>query len=149
MSVFFNKTAQVVQLIESDEVVYFWPKNVARSLVFVKATPAYMMELHKKANCHNRVFYKPGTHDPQVVPDKEMDLFIKVTNAGDSGLEIVDIDYTKLVTGQKVRVIAGPFEGAEGYIKRIRKDQRLIVSIEGIVAVATSYIPRAMLEPIE
>lgn len=40
-----------------------------------------------------------------------------------------------------MRVTEGPFKGAEGYIKRIKGNRRLIVSIEGVVAVATTYIP--------
>jgi len=51
--------------------------------------------------------------------------------------------------GEKVRVINGHFKGLEGYIKRIKKDRRLIVTIEGVVAVATEYIPRDFLEKIE
>ena len=48
-----------------------------------------------------------------------------------------------------MRVTGGIFKGAEGYIKRIRGDKRLIVCIEGIIAVATSYIPSVYLEKIE
>jgi transcription antitermination factor NusG len=48
-----------------------------------------------------------------------------------------------------VRVTEGPLKGAEGYIRRIRKDRRLLVSIEGVVAVATSYIPMSQLMKVE
>ena len=47
-----------------------------------------------------------------------------------------------------VRVTEGPFRGAEGYVKRIRRDRRLLVSIEGIVAVATAFIEPQFLEEI-
>ena len=47
-----------------------------------------------------------------------------------------------------MRVTGGPLKGAEGYIKRIRKDQRLLVCVEGVIAVATSYIPNELLEKI-
>ena len=42
----------------------------------------------------------------------------------------------------------GPLKGAEGYIKRIRRDRRLLVAIEGFVAVATSFIPPELLEKV-
>ena len=45
-----------------------------------------------------------------------------------------------------MRVTDGVFKGAEGYVKRIKKDRRLVVSIRGVVAVATSYIPPQFLE---
>ena len=44
------------------------------------------------------------------------------------------------------RVTGGPFKGAEGYIKRIRGNRRLVVALEGIIAVATTYIPGRFLE---
>lgn len=43
-------------------------------------------------------------------------------------------------------VTGGPFKGAEGYIKRIRGNRRLVVALEGIIAVATTYIPGRFLE---
>jgi hypothetical protein len=45
-------------------------------------------------------------------------------------------------------VLEGPLKGAEGYIKRIRKDRRLLVAIEGFIAVATSFIPFQYLEKV-
>jgi transcription antitermination factor NusG len=50
------------------------------------------------------------------------------------------------VPGDEVRVTGGPFKGAEGYIKRIRGNRRLVVALEGIIAVATTYIPGRFLE---
>ena len=148
MNVFFNKTANVIPFLTADGMAYFWPKNVAKNLLFIRSTASYVLELRKRINCHNKLFTKPGSFDPQPIPDREMDLFIKVSSVDDMGMEIVQGDYSKLILGQKVRVVGGPFEGTEGYIKRIHKDQRLVVCIEGVVAVATSYIPRALLEPV-
>jgi transcription antitermination factor NusG len=51
--------------------------------------------------------------------------------------------------GDLVRVTEGPFKGAVGHIKRIKKDRRLIVSISGIAAVATSYIHPQFLETVK
>ena len=41
--------------------------------------------------------------------------------------------------------ICGPFKGAEGYIKRIRGNRRLVVALEGIIAVATTGNQRRFL----
>ena len=89
------------------------------------------------------------SRQPAVIPDREMQIFRMVTDTGDPDLEYMDIDAHTFKTGQHVRVTGGLFEGAEGYIKRIRGDKRLIVAIEGIVAVATSYIPSCFLEKID
>lgn len=85
-----------------------------------------------------------------VVPDKQMETFRLVTAKGSAGLEFFSSDdITRFKEGRKVRVKEGPFKGAEGYIKRIKRDRRLLVSIEGIVAVATAYIDPQILETVE
>jgi ribosomal protein L24 len=50
--------------------------------------------------------------------------------------------------GDRVVVTDGPFKGAEGHIRRIKKDRRLVVAIAGVVAVATTYIHPSMLKKI-
>ena len=45
-------------------------------------------------------------------------------------------------------VTGGPFKGAEGHIKRIKRDRRLIVTIKGVVAVATAYIHPSLLRKV-
>ena len=84
-----------------------------------------------------------------IIPDWQMATFRLVTAKGSEGLEFFSSDsLTRFKEGRKVRVKEGPFKGAEGYIKRIRRDRRLLVSIEGIVAVATAYIPPELLETV-
>lgn len=83
-----------------------------------------------------------------VIPDIQMESFRLAISAWNHGWDIVDADIA-LNPGEKVRVTDGPLKGAEGYIKRIGKDRRLLVCIEGVIAVATSYIPRQFLEKVE
>jgi transcription antitermination factor NusG len=51
--------------------------------------------------------------------------------------------------GQRVRVINGIYKGAEGYIKKIKSDRKLLVALNGVAVVAVSYIPSAYLESLE
>lgn len=83
------------------------------------------------------------------IPDKQMESFRLLTENGGDGLTFYTANLVKLAQGDKVRVIDGPLKGAEGYIKRIKKDRRLLVCVEGVIAVASSYIPDRMLEKIE
>jgi transcription antitermination factor NusG len=127
------------------------------SLIFVRATPEQIRQVdallqEKYLNGRGRGFiYK--TADKQsfaVIPDPQMASFRLVTESGVSGLRFfANDDITCYKQGDKVRVKEGPLKGAEGYIRRIQKDRRLLVSIEGVVAVATSYIPMHQLEKIE
>ena len=64
------------------------------------------------------------------------------------GLEYFEDGAFNWKKGERVRVIDGRFKGLEGEIKRINGDHRLIVSIDGVCAVATTYIPRCFLEKI-
>lgn len=71
-----------------------------------------------------------------------------VSSSGEQGMEYFGADEPKFHWGEHVKVIGGKFKGAEGYICRIGKNSRLVVAIEGVCAVVTSYIPKVFLEKI-
>lgn len=125
------------------------------SLLFFRTDPdgLYAVEsVLKDINDNARGFiYKTADWKKYaVVPDDQMQAFRLVTAKGSEGLEFFSSDsITRFKEGRKVRVKEGPFKGAEGYIKRIKRDRRLLVSIEGIVAVATAFIPPEMMEIVE
>lgn len=50
--------------------------------------------------------------------------------------------------GDRIRVIAGPFRGAQGRLLRVKGHKRLVVEIEDVMAVATTYLPPRMIERI-
>ena len=85
---------------------------------------------------------------PLAIPEREMNIFMLVTSSGEKGLEYFDTDNPKFYQGDHVKVIDGTFKGAEGYICRIKKNHRLIITVHGVCAVATSYIPQAFLKKI-
>ena len=43
--------------------------------------------------------------------------------------------------GQRVKVTQGHFAGVEGVIKRINNNKRVVVQIDGVAAVAITYVP--------
>ena len=53
-----------------------------------------------------------------------------------------------LVKGQKVRITDGVLKGVIGEFVRIRHDRRVVVNIEGVMAVATTFIHSSLVEPI-
>ena len=95
------------------------------------------------------VYRNRGERQPAAIPDKEMQMFIRVTSIDDLGMEYLGETSEEWATGDRVRVTGGIFQGAEGYIKRIKGNHRLVVAIEGVIAVATSYIPTCFLEKVE
>ena len=83
------------------------------------------------------------------IPDSQMRAFRLTVESGADGLLFFSHDdFTRYRRGDKVRVKEGPLKGVEGYIKRIRKNRRLLVCVDGVIAVATSYIPPEQLEKV-
>lgn len=122
---------------------------VVSSLLFVRASESDLPEIIRTVFGRGFVYKMADGDRYAVIPDKQMAMFRMVCSSGADGLEFfADDDLTRYKQGDKVRVLEGPLKGAEGYIKRIRKDRRLLVSIEGFIAVATSFIPPQFLEKV-
>ena len=83
------------------------------------------------------------------VPDRQMENFIQVASKQDERIQY--LEYTDFLAkpGKRVRITDGDFKGAEGTIKRIKKRQCVVVQIEGVAAVAITFVPTAWLEPID
>ena len=148
---YWNRLGQVKQMLEEAGVEYYAQK-ILPSYVFVHSTHdkleamrryEYDNELHRFY-----VYWDKENSRPAVVPDREIEVFRIVTSAVQSGLELLGDDLPKYHKGDLVRVTGGPFKGAEGHVVRIRKDRRLVVTISGVAALATSYIPKELLEKI-
>ena len=127
------------------------------SLLFVRtdvptlrSIETLLRETDAAGNAKGFVYKSADWKSYAVIPPRQMEAFRLVAESGASGLEFfADDDITRFKEGGRVRVTEGPLKGVEGYIKRIRKDRRLLVCIEGVVAVATSYIPPKFLESVE
>lgn len=147
----WNRTGQVCDMLDRKGVAYY-TQSVVPSFLFIHTDADTVERIrHDEWECgfsRMYVYTDPLTHIPVVVPDKEMEVFRIVTSAMQSGLTVLENDPATYQTGDKVRVTDGPFKGAEGYIKRIKKDRRLVVTISGIAAIATSFIPMELLEKI-
>lgn len=123
-------------------------KPAVSSLMFIRQSEHYLLELQNrlKASCPFMAYFDRETKKPAAIPDREMELFMQITSADTPDLEYFSDEAIDYRSGDKVRVTGGPFKGAEGYIKRIRGNRRLIVALEGVIAVATTYIPGCFLE---
>ena len=136
--------------------VIYERKPLVNSLIFVKATALQIKEVDnrlKKDSSWDKslgfIYTKAGLKEFATIPEAQMTSFRLVAESGLSGLDFfAEDEITRYRTGDRVRVTGGPLKGAEGYIKRIKKNQRLLVCIEGVIAVATSYIPSELLEKV-
>lgn len=159
--IFHNKVRAIKTQIDKDELRSYVPMRtveksnsygtisieepVIPSLIFIRANQEYIENIRKDPTSYAGVYCHPGTSIPAVIPDREMEIFIFVTTAERRNLEVVDISLAK---GDKIRVTDGIFKGAEGYIARVHNAKRLIVAIQGVAAIATTYIPKDYVEKI-
>ena len=165
IKVFYNRIAKMERLLSERGIESYVPmrsieqevngrkirrrKPAISSLMFMRCTEPEASELQKRLMGEVMIYRNRGERQLAAIPDSEMQMFIRVTSIDDLGLEYLGESNEEWTTGDKVRVTGGIFQGAEGYIKRIKGNHRLIVAIEGIIAVATSYIPNCFLEKIE
>lgn len=163
LKVFYNKVFEIEDLLTEDEIESYIPcetvlvehggvkkkvrKPVISSLLFFRSTEKQALALQQRLT--NRAILYTRKVDmkkqPLAIPEHEMNLFMLVSSSGEKGVEYFGDDRMEFHTGERVRVTDGSFKGAEGYIHRIKGNRRLIVSIQGVCAVATSYIPQCFL----
>ena len=119
------------------------------SLIFFRSSALRAEEIQKCFDGRVILYRYRSTKHPAIIPDQEMNAFKLITSGGHPDLEYLDAGAVNFKKGQHVRVTGGPFEGAEGYIQRIQGNKRLVVAIEGVVAVATTYIPSCLLQKLD
>jgi len=86
-----------------------------------------------------------ATGQPATVADEELQRFKRVLDARSLHAEFLPDPYCRFGGCPKVRVKAGPFEGLEGRVLRIRHDRKLIIQLYDM-AVALSGIHHTLLE---
>lgn len=131
-------------------------EQIIPQLLFVccaeKDLKAYK-EAHKEdfmIYCHKVTDASGFTHQEAApIPEAQMKAFIFITSTGDGK----DIEYYADIMphfeeGERVQVTDGIYKGATGFIKRIKRDRKLLVAIEGVAVVAISNIPMNYLQKI-
>ena len=84
--------------------------------------------------------------EPLIVPDYQIEglKIICASQAEDIILELSEIKQFKV--GQKVRIIDGIFKGVVGKVARYRGQQRVAIVIDGLLTIASAYVPSAFIE---
>ncbi len=85
---------------------------------------------------------------PIVIPDSQMRNFIAVAGNYEETVLYFEPSELNIPKGSRVRITGGIFEGVEGEFVRIRHDRRVVVAIEGVMAVATTFIHPSLVEAI-
>lgn len=143
-----SKASAIKTLLDRESLQTFFPTQFIRSLAFIQASETTITHIKSALHTLFWVYSNPLSHKPLIIPDREMELFMFMVNSGDNGLIYLGDDKPEYHQGDRVRVTHGPFKGAEGHIKRIKKDRRLIVTVHGVAAIATTFIHPDFLEVI-
>lgn len=99
-------------------------------------------------------FYYRHTHEgarivknPLIVPDSQIESLMIICASEATDIILVPSNVQKFKEGQTVRVIEGEFKGVTGKVARYHGQQRVAVIIDGLLTIATAYIPSAFLKP--
>lgn len=120
----------------------FQDKPLLPSVIFVKCTEAFALKMQDSKKMWP--YRMPGEKSLCPITQRDIDVFRTAVESGCRNLEVID---ENLAMGDKVRVLDGIFKDQEGYIVKIRGDKRFVISIPGVVAIATIYIPKHLLAP--
>ena len=72
-----------------------------------------------------------------IIPDKQMEDLMFLLDFSTDGVEVLNKD---LKRGDRVRVIKGPLLGLEGELVRLKGHKRVVIRLDGVASIATSYI---------
>lgn len=86
--------------------------------------------------------------EPLIVPDYQIESLKIICASKAEDIIIVPPDVHKFQKGQTVRVIDGVFKGVVGKVARYHGQQRVAIIIDGLLTVASAYVPNAFLENI-
>lgn len=124
-------------------------KPAVENLIFIHSTQAEItnLKMTRQACCNLRyMMRKTGTGTNVTseilhVPDPQMENFIRVASITDERVMFLDNPNFTFRPGTKVQVTEGPFAGVHGYVKQIKRQKRVVVQLDGIAAVAITFVP--------
>ena len=117
---------------------------VIPNLVFVHASRIQITDFKKRHNFLQFVMWEKSTGmEYLVVPDDQMESFIKVSAQYEVNFSDYNRDELDLQKGRRVRIHGGKLNGVTGIFMQVqgRKNRRVVVLLEGIMAVAAEVHP--------
>ena len=123
---------------------------VVHNLLFVHARPSELKRIKSQVAY---LQYITDTRSGQkiIIPDNEMQRFIAVAGSYSDHLLYFQPDELNLSKGTKVCITGGDFEGQEGIFLKVKgaRDRRVVIAIQGVIAVAMATIHPNLIEVIK
>lgn len=89
-------------------------------------------------------FRKYGAqNEPLVVPDADMERFIRAVSASENPVYYLPEEITPQMFGKMIRIVGGPLDGYEGRLLKMRgsKVKRLLVELDGFLVAGVEVSP--------
>jgi transcription antitermination factor NusG len=165
MRAIFRKEMDIKNLLDKEKIVSFIPmhytvttKNgrkarelvpVVSNLIFVHAS----LEAIKKAKSKNKYLQyivDSRSREKIIIPDQQMKHFIAVASNYNEKTIYLKPEEINLKKGTLIRIIGGVFDGVEGVFIKVKgaRSRRVVVLIQGVIAVATAEIEPDLIEVI-
>lgn len=109
--------------------------------------------VYDNVNLPHLRFYYRHTHEgarlikePLIVPDYQIEGLKIICASEAEDVIIVPPEIQKFQAGQTVRIIDGAFKGVIGKVARYQGQQRVAIIIDGLLTIASAYVPKAFIE---
>jgi transcription antitermination factor NusG len=124
---------------------------VIHNLIFVHTAKRKIDVIKQDVNLGRIVRYMMDKLNdrPVIVPEKQMQDFITVAGSYDEQILYLTPAEVGMKKGDKVRITSGIWTGVEGDFIRIGGDRRVVISIPGLMAVATAFVHPSCIERCE
>ena len=156
MRVTYGRERKMADMLESRGVSFFLPTktehylspkdgrlkkrevSVIPNILFVRSTRPCLQQLKQELEnfIPMRYMMDRSTRRPMTVPDRQMDDFIRITTEAPDSLMYLDNPSVALEKGTPVEIIYGPFAGIQGYVLRIRRDRKVVLTLNTVLAAA-------------
>ena len=160
---------RIQELLDREKLEYFLPMRLEyektpdwdirkqyvpaiHGLIFIHSTQEILTNLKMTRAEFQPMHYwtnhlaEDGNHRLLTIPDRQMNNFINLYSLQDDRTTL--LEYTDFIAkpGKRVRITQGDFEGTVGTIKRIKKSQCVVVEIQGLTALAITFVPPSWLQ---
>lgn len=165
MSVPYNRVLKVKDMLDSERIECFVPMRyevrtvrghktrlyvpAVSNLLFVHTTDS-RLKMFKQTTTFLQYLVRrvDGVSRKIVVPDAQMEQFIRVSRTDDDRLVYLKPEEINLSKGTRVRILGGVFDGVEGLFVRVKgkRNRRVVVLIDHVSAIAVSEVSPDLIE---
>lgn len=168
MSVPYNRVLKVKGMLDEAQMECFVPMRyevrtvrgkkvrlyvpAVSNLLFVHTTDS-RLRLFKQTTAFLQYLVRrvDGVSRKIIVPDAQMEQFMRVSRTDDERLTYLKPEEINLSKGTRVRILGGAFDGVEGIFVKVKgkRNRRVVVLIDYVSAIAVSEISPDLIEVLD